>query len=187
MPLVGAEDGVDVVGQLAGHVQELALAGGLVVGDGRLDQVAGAVQFVAVLDVLPAILRLDEGVIGVEVAVGLLGGGDQVDDGVGPLLQLGVALVGQRVGDAFEDLVDVGVVVELRPSCLPVLQPGGDGEVLDAAGDLALAQVGLDGGGAVGAQARAPEGVGRCGRPGRDRGQAHGFGRLGPERNRPGK
>ena len=81
------------------------LAGGLVVGDGRLDQVAGAIQFVAVLDVLPALLRLDEGVIGVEVAVGLLGGGDLVDDGVGALFQVGVALVGQRVGDALDDLV----------------------------------------------------------------------------------
>src|SRR5439155_5732342 len=33
------------------------------------------------------------------------------------------------------------------------------GEVLDAAGDLALPQVRLDGGGAVGLDARAPEGV----------------------------
>ena len=111
-----------MVGHFAGHVEQLVLAGGLLVGDGRLDQMAGAVQFMAVLDVLPAILRLDERVIGVEIAVRLLGGGDVVDDGVGPLLQVGVALVGQRVGDAFEDLVDIGIVVE-RPSCLPFSSP----------------------------------------------------------------
>ena len=65
MPLVGAEDRVDVVGELAGHVQQLALAGRLVVGDRRLDQMAGAVKLVVVLHVLPAFLRLDQGEIGV--------------------------------------------------------------------------------------------------------------------------
>ena len=59
MLLVRPEHRVDMVGQLAGHVEQLVLAGRLLVGDGRLDQVAGAVEFMAVLDVLPAILRLD--------------------------------------------------------------------------------------------------------------------------------
>ena len=127
--LVGAENRVDVVGQFAGDLEQLVLAGGLPVGDRRLDQVAGAVQFVAELVAFPAILRLDEGVIGVEVAVRLLGGGDEVDDRVGPLLQIGVALVGQRVGDAFQHLVHVGIVVE-PPSCLPFSRPAATAKFL---------------------------------------------------------
>ena len=48
-------------------------------GDGGLDQVPGAIQFVPVAQVGPALLRLDDGEVDVEVAVRLLGGGDQVD------------------------------------------------------------------------------------------------------------
>ena len=60
----GAKDRADVVGVAAGDVQQSALAGGLVVGHGRLDQVAGAVQLVAVAQVGPALVRLDHGVSG---------------------------------------------------------------------------------------------------------------------------
>ena len=86
------------------------LAGRAVVGHGRLDQVAGAVQLVHRRQVGPPLARLDQRVVGVQVAVGLLGGGDLGDHVVDGLLQRRVGLVGQRVGGPFEHLVHVGVV-----------------------------------------------------------------------------
>src|ERR1019366_4704984 len=89
-------------------------------------------------------------------AVRLLGGGDLVDDRVGALFQIEVALVGQGVGDPFDHLVNVGIVVK-RALVFAFLELAGDGEVFDASGDFALAQIGLNGGRAVDAQPLTPE------------------------------
>ena len=149
----GAKRGANVIGEPAGHVEQLALARRLMIGDRRFEEMAGAVQLMAVLDILPAIVRLDEREIGVEVAVRLLGGGDLVDDGVGAFFQAGVALAAQSVSDAFEDFVEVGIVVQC-PFVLARRQLAGDREVLDPPGNLALMEIRLDGGGAVGLDAR---------------------------------
>jgi hypothetical protein len=121
--------------------------------------VAGTIKLVAVLNVLPALLGLNEREVGVHIAVRLLGGGDLVDDGVGALLEFGVALAGEGVGDPFEDLVNVRVVIE---SALVFASDelARHGEVLDPPGDFALMQVGLDRHRPVGREARAPEGIG---------------------------
>ena len=79
LALAAAEDGGDGVRVAAHHVEEDARARGLVVGDGGLDEVAGAVEFVAVVEVRPALVRRDEREVAVEVAVWLLGGGDDGD------------------------------------------------------------------------------------------------------------
>ena len=110
------------------------------------------------VDMLPAILRLDEGEVGVEVAVRLLGRGDLIDDGVGAFLQVRVAPGGESIGDPLDHLVKVGIVEE-QSLVLTRFELAGHGEIFDAAGDLALVQVRLDGLGAVGLQARSPEGV----------------------------
>ena len=47
---------------------------------------------------------------GVEIAVGLLRGGDAGDDGLELGLQLRIGADAEAEGRAFEDLVDVGVV-----------------------------------------------------------------------------
>ena len=68
--LAGAEALDHVVGRAAHDIQELALAGSLVVGDGRFDRLACAVEFLEVAQVAPFPLGLDALEDGVEVAVG---------------------------------------------------------------------------------------------------------------------
>ncbi len=72
LAFAGAEDGVDVVGIAAHDVEELALSGGLEIGDGALDQVAGAIELVVIAEVGPAAAGLDALEPGVEVAVVVL-------------------------------------------------------------------------------------------------------------------
>ena len=76
------------IGGAGGHVEQGPGAGGLVVGDGRFDEVAVAVQFVFDLQVGPAHAGEQQLVVGVQVAVGVLGGADQVDKGVDVLTRL---------------------------------------------------------------------------------------------------
>src|ERR1700722_6781853 len=99
---------------------------------------AAAIKLVAVLDVLPALFRFDEGVVSVEVAVGLLGGRDFVDDSIRAGSQVNVITVfGERIGDALDYLVNIAVVVQ-RALVFAFFEAGGDGEIADAAGALAL-------------------------------------------------
>ena len=56
---LAAEDRGDVIGIAAHDVEQLALAGRLVIGDGGLDQVAGAIELVAVAQIGPALAGLD--------------------------------------------------------------------------------------------------------------------------------
>ena len=69
----GAERLVDAVGEAAGDVEEALAAGSAVMGDGGLEKVAGAVEFVVASKTGPAALRLDGLEIAVDVAVGRLG------------------------------------------------------------------------------------------------------------------
>jgi hypothetical protein len=100
------------------HVQQAALAGGLVVRHRRFVEVTQVVELVAVhLLADPALITRPavraHGVDGpgrVEVAVLLLGGGDLLDETVQVRFQLGIGLDAQRVGGALDHLVDVGVV-----------------------------------------------------------------------------
>ena len=87
----------DVVGGAADHVPQLVLAVGALAGDPGLDQVAVAVQLMAPLQV--GVPRA--GPAGVEIAVGLLRGGDDA----GQLLDPGIARPGHRL----HQLVDLGV------------------------------------------------------------------------------
>ena len=79
LSLAGPEDDVDVVGEALRHVQQPRVAGGAVKGDRGLHQMPGAVELVAVVQVRPAALRLHDLPVGVQIAVGLLRGLDQVD------------------------------------------------------------------------------------------------------------
>ncbi len=53
------KDFAEVVGKLNGDVQKLAFAGRLIVGHRRFDQVAGAIELMAVLQILPAFFGFD--------------------------------------------------------------------------------------------------------------------------------
>ena len=108
-PLAGAEGRVDVVGEAAGDVQQAIAAGRAVVRDGRLEQVASAVELVAVPEVDPAPARLGDGVVRVEVAVRFLGRLDDVDRLLDQRFQIGVGLPSQLEGGRLDPLVDVRV------------------------------------------------------------------------------
>ncbi len=57
-PLAGAEDRIDVVGEADRHIQQPPVACGAVIGHRRLEEMAGAVEFVAVIEVGPTPIRL---------------------------------------------------------------------------------------------------------------------------------
>ena len=99
-------------------VQEIALAGGLVMGDGALYHVAKVVELVAqflVLDPaavsgpLMGMLRI-HGAGGVKVTVGFLGCGHYCQDAVYICLQFFVGVGLEHIGSAFYGFVDIGVV-----------------------------------------------------------------------------
>src|SRR5256885_999337 len=58
--LARAEQTVDVVGEAGGHAKQAVAAGRAVMGDGGLEEMAGAVQLVAVAEVGPALSGLGD-------------------------------------------------------------------------------------------------------------------------------
>ena len=131
MPLPFPEHGHHVVGHPDGHVQELALAGSLVVGDCGLDHVAGAVHLMLV-HVGPAVLKAGEGIVGVDVAVVLLRCCELVNPLVAFRLQDRIWIVHQGICHPFQGLVDIRVVEEYPRMLSPPL--GGVLEIPDPPG-----------------------------------------------------
>ena len=137
-------------------VEEVRLARGPVVRDGRLDHVPGAVELVVVAEVGPPPARLLDDVIAVEIAIRELRRGELGDDLVDPLRQHGIGMRGQRVRGRLERLVDVGIH-EHRPG-EPARGPGrGQLEVLEVAGLLEHLEVERDRDRPVDLLPRAPE------------------------------
>ena len=94
---------------------------------------SGGIQLVHVAQIRQAFARLFQGEVGVEISVGLLGGGNLGDDLVDRLLQLGIGMGGQRIRGPFQHLVDVRIV-EHEPLELALHEFGGLGEVVDPSG-----------------------------------------------------
>ena len=110
---IGTEHRVDVVGNTDGDVEEFAFAGGLIIRDRAFDEVPGAIGLVHVLLFGPTQVEgLVDGVEGVEIAIGLLGSGDFVDDTIDCFFQLRIALLRERVSRAFDHFVNVRVIEE---------------------------------------------------------------------------
>ena len=170
--MIRAERIAQEVGFLDGDVQEVGLAGGLVMGDGRLEQMAGVVKLVAVNRVhLPALvagpwvrmLGIDRA-SGVEVAVRFLGGADLGDQVVQVSLHLRIGLNGQRIRGAFEHLIGIGIVERIPRRLLVGEGFAAQGlgrplEVVHTAGFLALLESERDGDQAIGFDARRPEDI----------------------------
>ncbi len=180
--LARAEDRVDVVGEAPGDVEEPGAAGGAPERDRRLDQVPGAVQLVAPVQLGPAPVGAHHLVVGLEVAAVLLGLGEQPGDLLDAFGQPGRLVgAGGRVpelpGDRFQPLVDVRVEERQVVDVLAGRGARREAEVVEVArlreafvavGD---ADVGVDrtAGGPEAAGdlgvARGPQlGAGRCGR-----------------------
>ena len=160
----------DAIGITDGDVEEIALACGLIVGDGALDHVTEVIELVTeVFHLVPAmfasplvgmfrILRTGR----VEIAVGFLCGSHEVDDAVDVVFHLLVGIGLQQVGGSLDGFVHVGVVeavafhleAEVR---VGVHLLGGVDEVRIAALALTLAEGERDGDLARGLKSLSPE------------------------------
>jgi hypothetical protein len=131
----GAEGFGGQVGELADDVEQRALARGLEVRDARLDEVARDIQLVAVAQVGPAVLRLDELEVGVEVAVVALRLGDGGDEPVELGRERRVGMRGEPVARGLDPFGQIGILPEQAVE-LALLLARGDLEIVHAAAAL---------------------------------------------------
>src|SRR6266576_7211134 len=87
-----AKDGIDVVRITTQRIQQHALASGLEMRHRSFDEVTGTIQLMPVTQVRPALLRLDNGEIGIEIAIRLLGGDNKTNNFVNLCLQRRVGI-----------------------------------------------------------------------------------------------
>ena len=110
LPAVVAESVADMVCGTAGHLDQWIVEPDRTrPGNRRLEQVAGAVQFVAVLEVGVAALLVTVPVAGVDVAVRILGSGHSCGQAVQSRVGLLVPGTAVLPGQGFHQLVDLGV------------------------------------------------------------------------------
>ena len=107
-----AEGAIDQVREPANDLEQPALAGRLEVGDARLDEMTGHVEFVAIPKIRPAVLRLDEREVGVEVAVRLLRLRDRRDQPVEFGVERRIGVRAQPVARRLDPLREVGILPE---------------------------------------------------------------------------
>ena len=136
---VRPERRADVVGGPADGTDEVVRPGRPGPGDPGLDEVPEGVQLVAPLQVAVARRLAGPAEVGVEVAVGFLGGDDPGRDALEPGVDLGVLRAPVLPGEGLEQLVDLGVG-EL-PTPAGVGQASGHGGVEVAQPALALQPV----------------------------------------------
>ncbi len=137
MAFVRPEDAVDVVGHTAGDVEQPPVARAARIGDRSLEEMPGTVEFVAVLDVAPALVRLDNLPVGVQIAVVGLGRFQQIDGVVGHLFQCRIWIGGQFVADGLQPLVDVRIHKHGR-AIVTLARTGGQAQVVEIARFLKL-------------------------------------------------
>ena len=75
---------------------------------------------------------------GRQIAVGLLRLGNDVNDGVEIVIEIGVVMDSQRIRGSFDDLVGVGIVEGEITTMLTLDEPGGNREVVETAIHLTL-------------------------------------------------
>ena len=120
---------------LAAHdVEQVRLAGRLVVRDGGLDHVADAVELVPVAQVAPLLRRLAALEEAVEIAVRLLRLGDARHHVVDQRVELGIGMGGERIARRLDPLGDVGIPVHHRGR--GVVLAVGEGERARRLGDV---------------------------------------------------
>ncbi len=160
-----AEDAVDQVGALDGYVEEVPFSRGLEMGRGRFIEMPEVVELVAHVEVRPALLphpvdrrvrRVDRPGC-VEIAIVFLGGGDLGDDIIHLFFQPGIGIDHQRIGCAFDDLVDIGVVERIFRAERALGKAAGDLEILDPAGRFRLLEGEGDGDRTIGLDAWRPK------------------------------
>ena len=83
----GAKDGIDVVRIATQRIQQNAFTRGLKMRHRCFYEVTGTIQLVPVTQVRPALLRLNNGEIAIEIAIGLLSRDNKIDNFVNLYLQ----------------------------------------------------------------------------------------------------
>ena len=131
LPLLGAKSVYDGVCQALRHLQKLILPRGFVIGHSRLHHMAGTVKFMAFVEVLPAVLRLLDDKVGIQIAVRLLGLFNDADDLVRPGLQSGVRFHCQGKGDTLQPFRHIAVL-EHHPVKFTGLHPRRNAEIFDS-------------------------------------------------------
>src|SRR5215467_5688770 len=79
LSLLRAKDGVDVIHVTTYSIQQNPLAGCLEMSHSCLNEMTSTIQLMHVAQIRPALLRLDNGEIRIEIAIGLLGIHDEAD------------------------------------------------------------------------------------------------------------
>ena len=140
LPLAVAEGLADEICELCGDVEQAALTGRVIVGDGGLDEMACAVELVALGEVLPAKLGMADREIGVQVAVRLLGLADDLNElvSLGNILRFAVICA---IGNGLEPFIGIRIA-EDNAAVLALERAAGDAEIINAeAAALALLAV----------------------------------------------
>ena len=128
LAILGADDGIDVIHQADHGVQQDPFPGDLIIRNGRLDHMAGAVQFMVVLQVGPAFIQAADDVIRVQIAVGLLGCDYFVNGAVNDFFKFGIRMPAEGPSGAFDPLGDI-TVLENITGVLSLHFARGDAEV----------------------------------------------------------
>ncbi len=100
----------DIISKSASHIQYLAFPCGFVVSYSGFNKMPRAVELMIFSQVGPAGFRPGHREVGIEVAVGLLGRGDQVDHFICCLFQIGVIFFSQNIGHRFQPFVNIAVL-----------------------------------------------------------------------------
>ena len=130
LALFAPEVVVHAVRQLLSDREQRLAAGGLMVGDGRLDHVPGAVELMVVAQVCKTLVKPVDDVVGIQVPIRLLGAGDEGDELLERLLQLRVGMVLQAEAGRLYPFGKVAVLENIAAE-LPLFQPGRHLEIVD--------------------------------------------------------
>ena len=165
LSLVGTERLTHKVGILNGHLKEILLARCTIVCHGTLDEVTGVIEFVRI-DLFPlmgappsAQARTFICDASGEVAVRLLGLGDDTDHRVEIMVESGIIVYSQRIGCSFDDLIRVGIVEREISLMLALNESGSQREVVEPSIHLALVESRRDGYSTIDFYAWRPESV----------------------------
>ena len=123
LPWLRTDNGIDVVRVAAHHIQEFPLAGGLEVCDGCFHQVPRAIKLVFVAEIRPTLARLNYCVVSVEIPIGLLRFGEQINEFIDLPLQFGIRMTAQGITGCFDPLGHIRFPEDVRRiglSCFPV-------------------------------------------------------------------
>lgn len=146
----------DAVGGAADDLEQVGATSRLVVRDARFDEMAVAVEFMLDLEIRPARVWEVDLVVGEEIAVRLLGAGEEGDERVDVRGQFGAGKRSENAGGRVQPFVRVRIGEE--PALAEALHlPRGNAEIFDAARSLELIPLMEDGAARVDVETVAPE------------------------------